>query len=117
MPYGWRESIVYSHGFRAESWGKSVPKDRRGAALSPRDEQKIRRWGGLIISGVYTGIAANLVILAAVWLLWIKGKSGMPEIQYWLRYILLPTAVILGLTGIADVISRRHHPSMAAQEA
>ncbi|MGX8702513.1 GGDEF domain-containing protein [Caproiciproducens sp.] len=90
--------------------------DKSPAAIPDKADGNSGYWCRLLVSACYITIFINLLVLIAVWYFFAFGKTGHDPVGYWMRYILLPSSIMLIENLAADMLVRSERVSLAAKE-
>lgn len=87
------------------------------ASSSTKSDLVSRQWSRFLISRSYLAIVLNILAAIAVWYFVSRHQIvTMSQQTYWWRFILLPSAIMLGLNLLVDVLVRSGRLSKRMEE-
>lgn len=86
------------------------------AETSVGQEGISERWCGYIIRVCYVAVGINTVILVAAWSIYLYLGGPTNPVDYWSRYIIIPTLCMLFLNVLADCLVRSRRVPLIAKK-
>ncbi|MEA5014856.1 MAG: GGDEF domain-containing protein [Candidatus Limiplasma sp.] len=93
-----------------------MPIDNGPLSIRGKADRNTGYWCRKVVSVCYITIIINLLVLIAFWYFFALGKVAHDPLNYWLRYIILPTSLMLSANIAADLLVRAKRVPPAAKK-
>lgn len=88
----------------------------KSSDIKAKESEKTERWCRLILWVCYAAIGINLAVLIATWYFFVFIVYEASHLDYWLRYIIGPSAVMLLVTLFVHYLIEKGRLSSAAKQ-